>query len=77
VVPIVEQVLTGYNCTIFCYGQTGTGKTFTMEGPPVKENQETSKWKASHEAGIAILSRKAQLTGQESSLVLLWTFSIV
>lgn len=30
--PIVEQVLDGYNCTIFAYGQTGTGKTYTMEG---------------------------------------------
>lgn len=27
VAPILEQVLTGYNCTIFAYGQTGTGKT--------------------------------------------------
>ncbi|KAK3814194.1 MAG: P-loop containing nucleoside triphosphate hydrolase protein [Benniella sp.] len=32
VTPILEEVLTGYNCTIFAYGQTGTGKTFTMEG---------------------------------------------
>lgn len=30
--PIVEEVLEGFNCTIFAYGQTGTGKTFTMEG---------------------------------------------
>ncbi|XP_077983562.1 kinesin-like protein KIF3A [Glandiceps talaboti] len=30
--PIVEAVLEGYNGTIFAYGQTGTGKTFTMEG---------------------------------------------
>lgn len=22
----------GYNATVFAYGQTGTGKTFTMEG---------------------------------------------
>ncbi|XP_071040217.1 kinesin-like protein KIF3A isoform X2 [Parasteatoda tepidariorum] len=30
--PIVDNVLEGYNGTIFAYGQTGTGKTFTMEG---------------------------------------------
>lgn len=29
---IVESVLKGYNGTIFCYGQTGAGKTHTMEG---------------------------------------------
>lgn len=30
--PILEEVMSGYNCTIFAYGQTGTGKTHTMEG---------------------------------------------
>ncbi|ORY72338.1 kinesin-domain-containing protein [Neocallimastix californiae] len=30
--PILREVLKGYNCTIFAYGQTGTGKTYTMEG---------------------------------------------
>ncbi|XP_028399577.1 kinesin-II 95 kDa subunit-like [Dendronephthya gigantea] len=29
---LVESVLGGYNGTIFAYGQTGTGKTYTMEG---------------------------------------------
>ena len=29
---IVDSVLDGFNGTIFAYGQTGTGKTFTMEG---------------------------------------------
>ncbi|KAI1309417.1 Kinesin-like protein KIF3A [Halotydeus destructor] len=29
---IVESVLQGYNGTIFAYGQTGTGKTFTSAG---------------------------------------------
>lgn len=31
-VPIVDEVMEGFNCTIFAYGQTGTGKTYTMEG---------------------------------------------
>lgn len=30
--PTVEEVLAGFNCTVFAYGQTGTGKTHTMEG---------------------------------------------
>ncbi|XP_013395627.1 kinesin-II 95 kDa subunit-like [Lingula anatina] len=29
---LVESVLNGFNGTIFAYGQTGTGKTFTMQG---------------------------------------------
>lgn len=27
-----KQMLQGFNCTIFAYGQTGTGKTYTMSG---------------------------------------------
>ncbi|KAG8217543.1 P-loop containing nucleoside triphosphate hydrolase protein, partial [Butyriboletus roseoflavus] len=30
--PLLDEVLTGYNCTLFAYGQTGTGKTYTMQG---------------------------------------------
>ncbi|KAG8013184.1 Kinesin-like protein KIF3C, partial [Nibea albiflora] len=30
--PLVESVLQGFNVTIFAYGQTGTGKTHTMQG---------------------------------------------
>lgn len=37
--PIVTEVLKGFNCTVFAYGQTGTGKTFTMEGPLLSEGR--------------------------------------
>ncbi|XP_048730385.1 kinesin-like protein KIF3B isoform X2 [Ostrea edulis] len=30
---LVQSVIEGFNGTIFAYGQTGTGKTFTMQGP--------------------------------------------
>lgn len=60
--PIVEEVLAGYNCTIFAYGQTGTGKTYTMEGnrntsdngvvPDEAEMDSKARLKASREAGI-------------------------
>ncbi|KAL4067644.1 P-loop containing nucleoside triphosphate hydrolase protein [Scleroderma citrinum] len=30
--PLLDQVIMGYNCTLFAYGQTGTGKTYTMQG---------------------------------------------
>eukprot|EP00899_Mesostigma_viride_P004778 jgi/Mesvir1/14300/Mv09724-RA.1 len=41
VVPIVNEVLEGFNCTIFAYGQTGTGKTYTMEG--VSKNSKSDE----------------------------------
>ncbi|XP_054274997.1 osmotic avoidance abnormal protein 3-like [Macrosteles quadrilineatus] len=30
--PLVEGVLEGYNSTVFAYGQTGCGKSFSMQG---------------------------------------------
>lgn len=38
--PIVEKTLKGYNSTIFAYGQTGTGKTYTMTGSYKKPDQK-------------------------------------
>jgi kinesin family member 11 len=32
---MIDEVLAGYNCTVFAYGQTGTGKTYTMVGEEV------------------------------------------
>ena len=39
VFPLVEGVIEGYNGTVFAYGQTGCGKSFTMQGitdPPTQ-----------------------------------------
>ncbi|CAH0664246.1 unnamed protein product [Spodoptera exigua] len=35
--PLVASVLDGFNGCVFAYGQTGTGKTHTMEGTPDHE----------------------------------------
>ena len=37
---VVQSVLNGYNGTIFAYGQTGTGKTYTMVGEFRNENNK-------------------------------------
>lgn len=42
VAPLIEEVLAGYNCTVFAYGQTGTGKTHTMVGDVIPTL--TSSW---------------------------------
>ena len=31
-VPVVEAVFSGYNSCVFAYGQTASGKTYTMSG---------------------------------------------
>eukprot|EP00629_Pelagomonadales_sp_RCC1024_P008296 CAMPEP_0119267344 /NCGR_PEP_ID=MMETSP1329-20130426/5525_1 /TAXON_ID=114041 /ORGANISM="Genus nov. species nov., Strain RCC1024" /LENGTH=727 /DNA_ID=CAMNT_0007267265 /DNA_START=182 /DNA_END=2365 /DNA_ORIENTATION=+ len=35
--PVLESCLQGYNATILAYGQTGTGKTYTMDGGNVAD----------------------------------------
>ncbi|GAB1604416.1 kinesin-like protein KIF11-B isoform X1 [Argonauta hians] len=50
VVPIVDEVLQGYNCTIFAYGQTGTGKTYTMEGG--RSHDAACSWENDPEVGV-------------------------
>mmetsp|Transcript_7327 Transcript_7327/g.12302 ORF Transcript_7327/g.12302 Transcript_7327/m.12302 type:complete len:883 (-) Transcript_7327:214-2862(-) len=36
-VPLINDVLQGYNATIFAYGQTSSGKTYTMEGTDIRD----------------------------------------
>eukprot|EP00931_Biecheleriopsis_adriatica_P100867 TRINITY_DN76109_c0_g1_i1.p1 TRINITY_DN76109_c0_g1~~TRINITY_DN76109_c0_g1_i1.p1 ORF type:complete len:719 (-),score=187.13 TRINITY_DN76109_c0_g1_i1:30-2186(-) len=35
--PIINAVLRGFNGTVFAYGQTASGKTFTMEGADIED----------------------------------------
>ncbi|CAD7702588.1 unnamed protein product [Ostreobium quekettii] len=47
-IPIIENVVGGYNSTIFAYGQTGAGKTHTMIGDP-----ECGRKRLAVEGGLA------------------------
>ena len=37
--PIVASVLSGYNATVFAYGQSGTGKSHTVHGTATEPEQ--------------------------------------
>eukprot|EP00038_Savillea_parva_P011141 m.195399 g.195399 ORF g.195399 m.195399 type:complete len:1050 (-) comp19472_c0_seq1:183-3332(-) len=50
VAPCIAEVLEGYNCTVFAYGQTGTGKTHTMEG--VRTDKVHTSYKDDRDSGL-------------------------
>ncbi|CAH8555983.1 unnamed protein product [Schistosoma intercalatum] len=50
VAPMIEEIILGYNCTIFAYGQTGSGKTFTMTGE--RSDKLRYEWETDPLAGI-------------------------
>ncbi|KAK5786403.1 hypothetical protein PVK06_041039 [Gossypium arboreum] len=43
VLPIVRDTVNSINGTIITYGQTGAGKTYSMEGPNILESDEKKK----------------------------------
>ncbi|XP_052131368.1 kinesin-II 95 kDa subunit-like [Frankliniella occidentalis] len=68
--PLVHSVLDGYNGTIFAYGQTGTGKTYTMLGA----TQALGPGQGPREKGIASkcfedVFRHIAYTGERTSYV--------
>ena len=49
---ICDYVLQGYNGTIFVYGQTGAGKTYTLLGPRYSNDSEEKKLYSFSDDGI-------------------------
>lgn len=39
---LVENVIEGFNATVFAYGQTGCGKSYTMEGAEIDDNSSST-----------------------------------
>ena len=58
VADVVEDTLKGFNCTVFAYGQTGTGKTYTMEGYRTESKDKQSPFWYGDQAGM--IPRAAQ-----------------
>ncbi|KNA19863.1 hypothetical protein SOVF_057510 [Spinacia oleracea] len=76
ITPIVNEVLEGFNCTIFAYGQTGTGKTYTMEGD-CKRNKSGPNGELPNGAGViprAIKQIFETLEGQNAEYSVKVTF---
>ncbi|KAJ3006771.1 hypothetical protein HKX48_009484, partial [Thoreauomyces humboldtii] len=52
--PLIRKCLDGYNGCVFCYGQTASGKTYTMEGPTRTGSQEPISDPSDPDAGIIL-----------------------
>lgn len=49
---VLDEMLDGFNCTIFAYGQTGTGKTYTMTGDLDLATKDNNSFRPTERAGI-------------------------
>uniref|UniRef100_A0A3Q3JLP5 Kinesin motor domain-containing protein n=1 Tax=Monopterus albus TaxID=43700 RepID=A0A3Q3JLP5_MONAL len=65
VCPILDEVIMGYNCTVFAYGQTGTGKTFTMEGERSPDEQFTWEEVGSNGAEFSVKVSLLEIYNEE------------
>lgn len=59
--PLVQAFLSGYNATIFAYGQTGAGKSFTMGTDQPASRQAVSVARVTGCVGIKALCGKARI----------------
>ena len=57
---VVRNIITGHNVLIFAYGQTNSGKTYTMLGPSRKDKSLIYSEKES-----GILTRSMELVFEE------------
>ena len=51
--PIIDKLISGYNCGVLAYGQTGSGKTYTMFGAPQKSKVNTVELELTDQTGLA------------------------
>ena len=61
-------MLQGYNCTVFAYGQTGTGKTYTMSGDMSETLGLLSDAAGIIPRALSSLFRKLEADGAENSV---------
>ncbi|KAK9889035.1 hypothetical protein WA026_004317 [Henosepilachna vigintioctopunctata] len=56
---IIADVVKGYNCTVFAYGQTGTGKTYTILGGDTL-NSKDEKFNKDEDTDAGIILRASK-----------------
>ncbi|KAM0329371.1 hypothetical protein ACHAQA_004677 [Verticillium albo-atrum] len=66
--PILAEMLAGFNCTIFAYGQTGTGKTYTMSGDMTETMGLLSDAAGIIPRALHALFNKLEIDGTESAV---------
>ena len=63
----MQSVLDGFNGTIFAYGQTGTGKTFTMQGILVTISAVHRTWaQFTHTVNVSVFSYRLKMGSMQS-----------
>jgi Cdc6-like AAA superfamily ATPase len=65
--PIVLETLEGFNCTVFAYGQTGTGKTHTMEGAGDEKKEKMERFSDTPERVARVQRRDPDERGHRAS----------
>jgi len=60
--PLVQRCLDGYNATVLAYGQTSSGKTYTMTGPPPEQGGDIDN----EQAGVIPRAVKQLFDGLEA-----------